>query len=68
MGKICLCRRNFIGGFHGASAIFLSPRKTTVRNFSWEGQNGAFIASSGTFRVHFDDGDEDPRVPEFRRR
>ena len=30
IGQIYLYRRNFIGGFYGASEIFLTPRKTTV--------------------------------------
>ena len=34
-----------MGGFYGASEIFLRPRKTKVCNFSCKGQNGVFIAS-----------------------
>ena len=30
MGQIYLYRRNFIGGFYGASEMFLRPRKTQV--------------------------------------
>jgi hypothetical protein len=30
IGQIYLYRRNSIGGFYGASEIFLTPRKTTV--------------------------------------
>ena len=30
IGQIYLYRRNFTGGFYGASEIFLTPRKTTV--------------------------------------
>ena len=30
IGRIYLYRRNFMGGFHGVSEVFLTPRKTTV--------------------------------------
>ena len=35
-----------MGGFYGVSGIFLTPFETAVLNFSREGQNGVFLASS----------------------
>ena len=45
LGHMYLHRRNFIGGFSRASDILMAPFKTTVWNFSCEGQNTVFVAS-----------------------
>ena len=54
------------GGFYGASEMFLTPPKTTVLNFSCEGQNAVFPASSlqGNFDNQTEGADRMARMRE----